>query len=81
MTELTLREQLNQQEDIIRYRFQDPQEKVLDSMFEYGMPTTHDDLEYIEHRVYHDYVATVDYDYASPTYEEGSFSKSWVPYE
>lgn len=26
-----------------------------------GMPVTHDDLEYIEHRVYHDYAGTVDY--------------------
>ena len=56
-------------------------DKVFERLQEFGMPMTHDDLEYVEHRVYHDYVSTVDYDYASPTYEEGNFDKSWVPYE
>jgi hypothetical protein len=53
----------------------------MEALFEQGMPATHEDLEYVEHRVYHDYVATVDYDYASPIYEENSFNRNWVPYE
>lgn len=46
-----------------------------------GMPVTHDDLEYIEHRVYHDYVGTVDYEIHDPAQKEESLSRSWVPYE
>ena len=45
------------------------------------MPMTHDDLEYIEHRVYHDYVGTVDYDLRDPGHSEDSFTRSWTPYE
>jgi len=46
------------------------------------MPTTHEDLEYIEHRVYHDYVGTVDYEVMKdPGHEENSFDRSWTPYE
>jgi len=45
------------------------------------MPVTHEDFEYIEHRVYHDYVGTVDYNIKDPNHEEGSFDKQWVPYE
>ena len=43
------------------------------------MPVTHDDLEYIEHRVYHDYVGTVDYDLKDPSV--GARDKNWAPYE
>lgn len=50
-------------------------------MAEYGLPTTHDDLDYIEHRVYHDYVGTVDYDIKDPAHSEGSHEKAWLPYE
>lgn len=45
------------------------------------MPVTHDDMEYIEHRIYHDYVGTVDYDIQDPAHEPDSFTKAWVPYE
>lgn len=45
------------------------------------MPVTHDDLDYIEHRVYHDYVGTVDYNMQDPNHTEGSFDKAWIPYE
>ena len=45
------------------------------------MPLTHEDFEYIEHRVYHDYVGTVDYDIQDPNHSEGSFDKAWIPYE
>ena len=33
-------------------------QKAQDKVAEYGVPMTHDDLDYIEHRVYHDYVGT-----------------------
>ena len=45
------------------------------------MPLTHEDFDYIEHRIYHDYVGTVDFDIKDQAHEEGSDSKAWVPYE
>jgi hypothetical protein len=45
------------------------------------MPTTHDDLEYIEHRVYHDYVGTVDYGLKDSNMTPDGHMRSWVPYE
>ena len=48
---------------------------------ELGMPVTHDDMEYIEHRVYHDYVATVDFDLREPGHEHNYRDRSWTPYE
>ena len=45
------------------------------------MPQTHEDMEYIEHRVYHDYVGTVDYDLKDPGHLENSIDRSWMPYE
>ena len=78
-TELSFREQLEQQDNLFKYYYQDPQEKINEKLFEMGMPTTHDDLEYIEHRVYHDYVGTVDFDLKDPS--EGARDKSWAPYE
>jgi len=51
----------------LKYNLQDPAEKLQDKLVEMGMPATHDDLEYIEHRVYHDYVGTVDYGLKDPS--------------
>ena len=45
------------------------------------MPQNHDDLEYIEHRVYHEYVGTVDYDIRDPAHEPDAATKAWIPYE
>lgn len=59
----------------------DPEEKMIDMLGDVGMPVTHDDLDYIEHRIYHDYVGTVDFDLNDPNHAEGSFDKAWVPYE
>ena len=56
-------------------------EKVIDRLGQIGMPRTHEDMEYIEHRVYHDYVGTVDNDIRDPSLDEGSYDKSWLPYE
>lgn len=81
MTEMSFREQLDHRDDLARYNFQDPQEKINDTLYELGMPTTHDDLEYIEHRVYHDYVGTVDYDLKDPNHKENWMDRSWTPYE
>lgn len=81
MTELTPREQLEQHDDLVRYMFQDPQERIKDELLEMGMPITHDDLEYIEHRVYHDYVGSVDYGIEDPNTKEQSMTRSWLPYE
>ena len=44
-----------------------------------GMPVTHDDLEYIEHRVYHDYTGTVDFGLKDMNMEHPY--RNWVPYE
>jgi hypothetical protein len=52
-----------------------------DKLIELGMPVTHDDLEYIEQRVYHDYVGAVDYGLKDTNSEEDSFIKGWQPYE
>lgn len=46
-----------------------------------GMPVTHDDLAYIEHRVYHDYVSSIDYNMADPNIQENSNEAGSEPYE
>ena len=56
-------------------------QKAEDKVSELGVPITHEDLDYIEHRVYHDYVGTVDNDIRDPAHTEGSFDKAWLPYE
>lgn len=60
---------------------QDPQAKITDKLVELGMPVTHDDLEYIEHRVYHDYVGTVDYGLKDPNLNPDGPNASNLPYE
>lgn len=81
MTELTPREQLEQNDEILRYMFQDPQERMKEELLEMGMPITHEDMEYIEHRVYHDYVGSVEYGIKEANIMEGGLAKSWQPYE
>ena len=68
-------------DDLIRYMRQDPEQKMVDMLGDVGMPVTHDDFDYIEHRIYHDYVGTVDYDIKDPNHEHDTFNKAWVPYE
>lgn len=80
-TERTQREILDRKDELIRYARSDPMQKAQDKVAEYGVPLTHDDLDYIEHRVYHDYVGTVDYDIRDPNHTEGEGSKAWLPYE
>ena len=80
-TEKTFREVLNSQDDYIKYRRQDPQDKMIDKLGEIGMPVTHEDFEYIEHRIYHDYVASADFDMEDPNHAPGEMRKNWTPYE
>lgn len=46
-----------------------------------GMPQTHEDMEYIEQRVYHDYVGTIDHDLPNPNLIENAPDRGWIPYE
>ena len=80
-TEMSFREIIDQRDQLIRYQRADPAQKAQDKVSEMGVPVTHDDIDYIEHRVYHDYVGTVDYDIRDPAHSEGSFDRSWQPYE
>lgn len=70
-TEKNFREILNGIDERIKYKRQDPQEKFLDLLGAAGFPQTHEDMEYIEHRIYHDYVGTVDYDMRDPNHAAG----------
>lgn len=65
-TELTFREQINRRDEMIKFRRQDLQDRFVDELESIGMPTTHDDFDYIEHRVYHDYVGSIDFDVKNP---------------
>lgn len=80
-TEKTFREQLNDRDAHVKHHTQDLQDKVVDKLGEVGMPTTHEDFEYIEHRIYHDYVASVDFDLDDPNHAPGERHKTWTPYE
>ena len=80
-TEKSFRERLDSRDDLIKYQRADPVQKATDRVAEYGVPVTHDDLDYIEHRVYHDYVGTVDYDIRDHQHSEGSHDRAWLPYE
>jgi len=82
-TEKTFREQLDGIDERIKYRRQDPQEKMIDKLGEVGMPQTHEDFQYIEHRIYHDYIASADFDMDDPNHEygENSGKRHWTPYE
>ena len=72
---------MEHRDELIKYQRADPAQKAEDKVAEFGIPSTHDDLDYIEHRVYHDYVGTVDYDIKDPNHSEGSYDKAWLPYE
>ena len=50
-------------------------------MGDLGMPKDHEDLEYIEQRIYQDYVASVHYDIRDPNHDENSINRNWTPYE
>lgn len=80
-TEKNFREQLDSLDDRIKYRRQDPQDRLEDALGEMGMPSTHEDFEYIEHRIYHDYVASIDFDKDDPNHEHKEWERNWTPYE
>jgi len=80
-TEKTFREIVTSTDNYIKYIRSDPSQKVEERLAEYGLPQTIEDIDYIEHRTYHDYVGTVDYDIRDPNHSEGELTKQWVPYE
>ena len=78
-TEQTFREQVEHREALLRYQFQDPQERLQEYMMEQGHPMTHEDFEYMEHRVYHECVGTLAHNKESTVYR--NIERGWVPYE
>ena len=65
-----------------RYLLLDPEDKMLDKLGQIGMPVTHEDFEYMEHRIYHDYVSTIDFEgMKDHKYDEDANTRKWVPYE
>lgn len=54
---------------------------MIDALGEVGMPVTHEDFELIEHRIYHDYVGSADFDMHDPAMAEDSYTKKYTPYE
>ena len=54
---------------------------MIEKLGEVGMPVTHEDFEYIEHRIYHDYVASADFDLHDENHAAGEHKKTWTPYE
>ena len=80
-TEKEFREQLDSIGERIKYRTQDPQDKLMDALRAAGIPETHEDMEYIEHRIYGDYVGSLDFQHYNHNHVEGSHSKKWTPYE
>ena len=65
----------------ITYKYMDPQTRMEEYLGEVGMPTTHEDFELIEHRIYHDYIASVDFDMDDHNHRRGSHKKNYTPYE
>ena len=80
-TEKNFREQMDSLDQRLRNQRQDPQDKMDDLLGEIGMPTTHEDFEYIEHRIYHDYVASIDFNKDDPNHQYKSWERNWTPYE
>ena len=68
-TEKSLREVVDGDDAYLKYLRQDPQDRIIDKLGEIGMPVTHEDFEYIEHRIYHDYVASADFDMVDQSME------------
>lgn len=54
---------------------------IEEKLAEYGMPLTHEDMEYIEHRAYNDIVATADMDIRDSNSTKEDKKRSWNPYE
>ncbi len=80
-TEKSFREILDTNDRLIKYITADPEQKVMETLAGLGIPLTHDDMEYIEHRVYHDYIGTVDLDIRDENHSEGENEKTWIPYD
>jgi hypothetical protein len=72
---------MNRRDELIKSKHMDLADKFVDELASIGMPTTHDDFDYIEHRVYHDYVASIDYQVENPMHSYKNWEKNWTPYE
>lgn len=46
---------------------------MIDKLGELGFPVTHDDMELIEHRIYHDYVGSADFQMKDHAHAANSF--------
>jgi hypothetical protein len=51
-TEKTFREIMNSKDDYLNYNYADPEDKLMEHLADHGLPVTHEDFEYIEHRTY-----------------------------
>lgn len=81
-TEMNFREQIDAMDELFWYKCAPEDEKLLRKLNEFGMPRTHEDMEYIENRVYHDYVSKIDFEHIqNPQFGEDSFNRNWAPYE
>jgi len=81
-TEKTFREQINSNDDRDKYFHQAPDQKYEEYLSNAGFPRTHEDMEYIEHRIYHDYVGTVDYNMRDMNHSAcENPNRTWTPYE
>jgi len=80
-TEMTVQEVFRQRDEITNAQFTDEMDKAQDLLSEYGIPLTHADMEYIEHRTYQDYVGTVDFDIKDSNHAKYDKYKTWMPYE
>lgn len=78
---MDFREQIDAQDDILRHLLMDPSDKIKMKLQEYGMPKTHEDFEYIEQRIYQDYVQSIDFHRNGEEIQEDALSKGWAPYE
>ena len=71
----SFREIIDTMDRLIKYQRQDPEDKMIEKLSDVGVPITHDDMEYIEHRIYHDYVGTLNHNIKDPNHEPDSFDK------
>ena len=79
-TEKTHREIINSIDESIRYYRQDPMEKVIAKLGELGIPTKHEDLEYLEQRIYTDQSAATDYFVEDPNFVKNHNNKGHQQY-
>lgn len=81
-TEKNHREIMDSNDERMKHFTQDPQEKFIDYLGEAGFPETHEDFDYIENRIYHDYIGTIEHNMRDPNHAAGEGpNKTYTPYE